>query len=184
MAELRIGSIGDDRHLEQVLRLAAIEPRKIGAEPGRELGRGEHAAHQIGLHQRRRQEVGPVRLELRGIVHVVAEVVEAPLDQQILQRLVAGGVRVVERERKAERGVRMHAGPDRVGLLRQEIQVALDERIGQRLQVLLPALRLRRRAAVEFLGELENPRPPVRPLERLRARTFEVRRFDLDVLAR
>ena len=140
--------------------------------------------HQIGFSKCRRQKVRSARLQLRGVIGVLAEVIVAARDQQLLELRIVHRVRVIEREREAERRVRMKAGANRIDLLRQEIEIPRRQRIGERLQVRRPRFRLGVDDSMQFLGELQRPRPAIRALERLGVGPIEVRGFNRDVLRR
>jgi len=144
MAQLRIRAIADDRDPEKVLRLALGDAGQKCAEPLRKPVRGQHTMHEIGFGERGREEVGSARLELRGVVCVLAEIVGAASDQQFLQLRVVHRVRVIECECETEGRVRMKAGANRVNLLREEIKVARRKRVGQRFEVRRPCFRLQR----------------------------------------
>ena len=136
--ELRVGAVRHRGRREQRLRLAPGRPRQEPREPGPELGRRQHAPHQVRLHQARREEVGPGRLPPRRGVGVLAEVGPRPLLDQLPQPRVADRPGVVVGEGQPERGVRVHAGADRVGLLREELEVPRDDHVRERPEVLRP----------------------------------------------
>ena len=182
MDELRVGAVGHGRGGEQVRRLALRRAGQVLVEPVAELRRRQHAAHQIRFAQARRKEIGPVRLPPGGRVRVLRVVRLRPLLDRLPQLFVAGGDRVVVGERQPERGVRVDAGADRVRLLREELDVPARDQLRERLQVRGPRLRVRVVPGVQFLRELEQPRPAVGPLERLRLPAVEVREFRLQFL--
>jgi hypothetical protein len=63
---------------------------------------------------------------------------------------------------------------------RQVVDVAGDNRVGQWLQLPVPAPAVVVVAAADFLDQLQEPRPAVRSLERLRLRARQVRAFGGD----
>jgi hypothetical protein len=67
------------------------------------------------------------------------------------------------------------AGAHRVGLAREELEVARDDQLDERLEVRRPAPRVGVVPGVEIGGELEQPGPAVRPLEPAAQRRGEVR---------
>ena len=71
-----------------------------------------------------------------------------------------------ERERQREGGVAVGAGADRIGGLRQVVEEARGESVGERRERGAPASAFGARMARELAGEREQPRPPVRSLER------------------
>ena len=159
-------------------------PGRNRANQARNSAGGQHAPHQVGLDQARREEVGTDGSQPGRGVGVRAEVGPRPLLDQCLEPRVADRPGVVVGEREPERGVGVHAGPDRVRLLGEEFQVARDDRVRQRPEVLRPRLRVRVVPAVELLGELEQPGPAIGPLERLALLAGEVVGLGLEVLGR
>src|SRR5262249_37083389 len=91
---------------------------------------------------------------------------------------------VIVGERQTEGGVGMHSRPDRIGLLGKEIPIAGYDYLNKWLQVLGPLLGVRIVPTVELLGQLQEPGPAVRPLERLRVWLIEIGRFRLQILLR
>ena len=145
------------------------------AAPGRYLW--NHARNSAGGSTRRirsaSQRLGekksaPSGSQRAGASASFAEVGLRPLLDQLAELLVADRSGVVVGERQAERGVRVDAGADRVRLLREVLDVARRDQLRERLEVRRPLLRVRVVPAVQFLGELQQPRPAVGPLERLR----------------
>ena len=182
----RCPSCGSDRSVtmaisSRFLGSAAVQPRQVFVKPLRKCRRREHAPHQVGFGQRGREKIRSVRFELGWIIGVAAEIIGAPLDQQLAQRRIADGFGVVEGEGEAKRRVRMQARPNCIVCFGRKSRYRLAMVSESGFRFLLPPLRFCRRRAVHLLGQLQRPRPAVGPLERLRARAIEVRRLGLDV---
>ena len=129
MDDLRVAAVARRRPGEQRRRLAPREPRQEAVEPRAERGRRQHAPHQVGLDQRRRQEIRAGRLPRRRRVAVVRRTSAARASTHARrQRGCAGATRVVEREREAERAVRMHAVRNGYSRARQVVEVARAKR--------------------------------------------------------
>ena len=174
MDDLRIRAVGDLRGPEQRRGLAVREAGQERREPGAVAFVRKDAAHQVGLHQRGREEIraGGLPCGRRATVALVPR--ERPLDARALQRAIVGRACVVDREREPERGVRVHPVADRIARARQEVQVARGERPRERRERARPPARVRVVVGAQLARELEEPRPAVGPLERLRAGPREV----------
>src|ERR1044071_7219517 len=105
MDQLWIGSIRYDGRFEQGPRLIARHAGKKAMKPARELALIHYSAHEVRFHERGRKEILAARFPGRRIIHVAAKIVAAAFDDERLQFSVAGGARVVERERQPERRV-------------------------------------------------------------------------------
>ena len=140
------------------------EPREPGAELGRRAGRDASGRPPSGSARRSPAPPAPTS---PGRRRPRRSRPCARSSTSALQPRVADRPGVVVGERQAEGGVRVDAGPDRVGLLREELQVAGDDHVRQRPEVLRPVPGVGVVPAVQLLGELEQPGPAVGPLERL-----------------
>ena len=78
----------------------------------------------------------------------------------------------------------MNAAADRIGLLGQEVERVGHDRLGQRPDVLRPLPAVRVVPLVQFLGQLQEPRPAVGPLERLAVGLGQVIGLGPEVLRR
>ncbi len=77
-------------------------------------------------------------------------------------------------EGEAERRVRMHAGPDRVGLLREEVEISTDDDRFKRPEIRPPSSDVGVIPAIKFLDQLQEPGPAVGTLERPSVGVIEV----------
>ena len=172
MALLRVRVIEDLRWFAERTRTLGHKPR----EPGFELGRGEEALHQKRLHQRRGKKI-----VAGGLVgHRIVPVVEIPPSRgsanDFGEGFVAGGSRVIERENAGERGIAVGSCPHRVRRCTQVFLESPRQLGGERLHPGVPALE------PDQLGlQLQEPGPPVRPLESGATRAIEKRQLLSDV---
>ena len=158
---LRVAAVGNHCRGEQGRR----HFRQEAEEPPPEFLRRQHAAHEVRLHERRAEKVRAARLPRSGIVRVPLKPVAGALDDQLLQFHALRRARVVECEGQSEGRVRMHARADGIRLLRQELQIALLESRSERREVYRPCATIGIVPAVQFLRQLQQPRPAVGPLE-------------------
>ena len=95
------------------------EPRQPPVEPLRELRPRKHTAHQIRLHEGRRQKLRARRLVRDRRLAIGAKPFDDPGDAKRLEVAPPRVTRVIERENDAECRVRMHAMPHRISDLGQ-----------------------------------------------------------------
>src|SRR5688500_18567660 len=101
MHYLWVGTVGDGCRGKEVSWFALGEPWKETVEPGAELRWRKNSAHKIGFHQAWREEVSPTRFHRSRTISVAGEIVEAALNDQPFQFLMACGSRIVEPEAQA-----------------------------------------------------------------------------------
>ncbi len=89
--------------------------------------------------------------------------------------MVVRDPRVIEREGKRERAVRMQAIAERIMRAGKKIEIARGEGVGEWLQRSRPARRIG--CIVQLGGELQQPRPAIGPLERAAVRAREISHF-------
>ena len=148
--------------------------RKEAAEPCREVVGVQNAAHQVRFSECGRQEIGARRFPCCGRVAIIEEPSARAIAARVGDRARADGDGVVEREREAERAVRMHAVAQRIVGAREVVEPARDEGVGERRHRDAPAARRRIVRRAKLARELEQPRPSVRALERLRFGPLQV----------
>ena len=142
MNDVRVGAIADRDRCEQRRRQTPRHPGQEALEPVAEGVGVEHATHELGLDQRRREEIEAGRLPRRRGVAIVAEPGARLRLDRGRERGFAGVARVVEREEQAERAVGVHPVADRVVGLRQPREIAVDERARERRELARPATRV------------------------------------------
>ena len=179
--DLRVGAVRDDGRLQ---RMGLQQRRQEAPHPRLELRGREHLRHQRRFLERRREEVLAARLPADGPIAILAVVMARAFVHQRGELRVARRAGIFPHQRKAEGGVRVHAGADGVGLLWQEGMECGDNGIGERLQIGRPALRLGRVLALQLRREQEQPRPAIGALEALPVRLLPVIDLDRDVRRR
>ena len=154
------------------------------SEPRLEFSGRQHAPHQVGLDQARREEICPAGLPSRRDVRIRAEVARARSSTSARSRLSPTARGVVVREGKPERGVGMHARSNRVRLLGEKVEIARHDHVGERPEVVRPGPGIGVVPAVKLFRELEQPRPAVGSLERLALLSTEIVGLGFQILGR
>ena len=167
MRDLPVRRVGDLRRGEERGRLSPGQTGQESREPAGELRGRQDTRHQLGLGQRRGQEVVPGRLVLAGVAGVATEPAQ-DLGRDRVQQLRLAGRGQVPRPRQRpgqpERAVAVHAVPDRVGRRIEPVQEPAGEHRGQRRQRVRPAPRVSVVPARQLISKSQRPAPAVGPL--------------------
>ena len=166
--DLPVAWIRDDDGREQRPGLAGGQAGQERMQPPGELLGRLQAGHQLGLGQRRGQEVVPGRLPVAGITGIR----RIPAPGRVVDRGLQFGrprrpgpqPRVGQRAGQPERAVGVQPDPDRVGGPRQPVQEVAAQHRRQWFHRLGPAPRVRIVPAGELVGQGQGPTPAVRPL--------------------
>ncbi len=167
VSRIRHGGRREDRS-----GFASADVGQEAGQPVSELTGGQQQRHQLGLGQRRRQEVRAGRFPSGRVIPVRREPAPGGIFDRGREPVVSGsrpGARPRQRPRQAERTVLVHAVPDRVGGSRQPAKKAASKGIRQRFEGGQPPagrggsgrVRVRRRQDRHLVHERERPSPAV-----------------------